>query len=292
MIGVDLHWVVATILSGMTALPPLAVIGFGAMGSAIVAGCLRARLTTPARVVVAEADEGRRTEAAGLRMVAVADGGEALNRLASIDPAGVGQVLLAVKPQMLDVVAALIGPVLKRTPRVVVSIMAGTATARLEAALPGARVVRTMPNLGVRVGNGCTAACSGASARPGDDACARAVFSALGEVFSTPESLMDAFTAVAGSGPAYLFYLAEAMERGAMEVGFDPVRARELVRATLVGAADLLAEGGDPAALRAAVTSKGGTTAAAVGVLDEAAVMRAWVRAMVAARDRGRALNA
>lgn len=275
----------------MTALPPLAVIGFGAMGSAIVAGCLRAGLTTPARVVVAESDEGRRAAAEGLGMVAVADGGEALNRLAGVDVTGSGQVLLAVKPQMLDVVAASIGPVWKRTPRVVVSIMAGTATARLEAALSGARVVRTMPNLGVRVGKGCTAICRGASARPGDDACARAVFAALGEVFDTPESLMDAFTAVAGSGPAYLFYLAEAMERGAVELGFDAARARELVRATLAGAADLLAEGGDPAALRAAVTSKGGTTAAAVGVLDEAAVMRVWARAMEAARDRGRELG-
>lgn len=274
----------------MTALPPLAVIGFGAMGSAIVAGCLRAGLTTPPRVVVADADEERRA-AAGLGMVAVADGGEALARLAGMDTAGVGQVLLAVKPQMLDVVAASIGPALKRVPRVVVSIMAGTSTAKLEAALPGARVVRTMPNLGVRVGKGCTAICSGASARPGDDACARVIFSAMGEVFDTPETLMDAFTAVAGSGPAYLFYLAEAMERGAMEVGFDSARARELVRATLAGATDLLAEGGDPAALRAAVTSKGGTTAAAVGVLEEAAVMRMWARAMVAARDRGRELG-
>jgi len=102
------------------------------------------------------------------------------------------------------------------------------------------------------------------------------------------ESMMDAFTAVAGSGPAYVFYLAEAMTKAAVEIGFDPKAAAMIARWTISGAGALLESTDQPAdALRAAVTSKGGTTAAAVGVLDGCEVMDAFIRAIAAARDRG-----
>src|SRR5690606_30719943 len=127
---------------------------------------------------------------------------------------------------------------------------------------------------------------------PADAAFARTLFGAVGETVDLDEALMDAFTAVAGSGPAYLFYLAEAMARAAEGVGFDAATADRLVRATIVGAAGLLdADRGRPASeLRALVTSRGGTTAAATQRLDDAGVAEAFERAIVAARDRGREL--
>src|SRR5690606_13250813 len=157
---------------------------------------------------------------------------------------------------------------------------------------PNAAVVRAMPNLPARIRQGATAICLGDGAAPGDDDFALALFRGIGPlVLRIDESLMDAFTAVAGSGPAYLFYLAEAMTRAATELGFDAPAAREIVKATLAGSASLLAQSSEsPADLRAAVTSKGGTTEAATTVLDNAGVMNAIVRAITAARDRGREL--
>lgn len=276
----------------MTALPPLAIIGFGTMGSAIVEGVLRAGLIPPERLVVAETDPARRAAAERLGVVSVAEPAAALSRLAAWDTfSAPGQALLAVKPQMLAEVVEAVRPAIAASPRGVTSILAGVSTARLEAALPGARVVRVMPNLGVRIGKGCTAICLGSQSHDEDAHAARKVFGVLGECVDLPESLMDAFTAVAGSGPAYAFLLAEAMEQGAVRVGFSPEEARRIVRATLHAAADLL-DGADPAALRHAVTSKGGTTAAALAVLDDAGVAEAVARAVVAARDRGRELGA
>jgi len=115
----------------------------------------------------------------------------------------------------------------------------------------------------------------------------------VGDVVDVPEDLFDAFTGVAGSGPAYVFYLAEAMTRAAVEVGLDPALADRVVRGVISGSAELLARERDTSAagLRAAVTSKGGTTAAATGSLDDDKVMDAVVRAITAARDRGRELG-
>lgn len=131
----------------------------------------------------------------------------------------------------------------------------------------------------------------GEGVQDGDDALAVQLFEAIGRVVRIDESLMDAFTAVAGSGPAYVFYLCEAMARAAEEIGFDRDTAEWLARWTVSGAGAVLdAADQPPETLRAAVTSKGGTTAAAMTVLDEAALMTVFVRAITAARDRGREL--
>jgi pyrroline-5-carboxylate reductase len=262
----------------------LLVVGGGAMGGAVLAAGLRAGVLTAERTAVVEPDAGKH---AGLGVRCFVDGAAGAAWLAT---QGAGaQVLLAVKPQMLADAAAGLGGAANG--RVVISILAGTPGQRVRAALAGARVVRAMPNLAVRVGRGCTALCASAGAAPGDDALARRLFGAAGTVVEVEEALMDAFTALAGSGPAYVFYLAEAMTRAAGEMGMDPRVADAVVRETIVGAAALLAESKDaPGVLRAQVTSRGGTTAAATRVLDEAGVMEAWVRAIVAARDRGREL--
>ena len=193
---------------------------------------------------------------------------------------------------MLPAVAEALGGALRTTPRLLVSILAGTPTMRVAQEL-GGRVVRLMPNTPAQIGKGITAMCPGPGATGDDLAATRALFESVGRVIDLPEGLLDAFTGVAGSGPAYVFYLAEAMAAGAEAVGFSRGQALELTRATIAGAAGLLEASPEtePAELRAMVTSKGGTTAAATAVLDARAVVDAFREAIVAARDRGRELG-
>lgn len=272
---------------------PLAVIGGGTIAQSIVRAGLDAGVLDASAVVVADPEGPQRElfRAWGIR--AVKDAGEAGAWLTQAEmPAGVGQVLLAVKPQSFAEVAAALRPVLGPARRVVLSVMAGVPTAAIRAALGDqTAVIRMMPNLPARIRKSTTAVALGEGTQEGDDRFATDLFSAIGRTVPVAEPLMDAFTAVAGSGPAYLFYLAEAMTKAAVEIGFDRDTARWIVRWTLGGAAALL-EGTDqpPETLRAAVTSKGGTTAAAVAVLDDAKVIEAFVRAIGAARDRGREL--
>ena len=271
-----------------------ALIGGGNMARAIVRGGLDAGVLRGESVAIAEPDGEKRAGLADLTGNLFASGAEVVRWAAQRDGGrGEARVLVAVKPQMLGAVAAEIRPVLDAAGarRVVVSILAGTPTAKLEGALGShAAVVRVMPNTPAMIRQGTTAYCLGRSARADDASSTIDLFRALGPVVEPiEETLMDAFTGVAGSGPAYLFYLAEAMVRGAVSCGFAPEVADRIVRQTLAGAGLLLAKEAElsPQALRANVTSKGGTTAAATAVLDERAVMEAMVRAIEAARDRG-----
>lgn len=267
--------------------PPLAVIGGGAMASAILRGASDAGALGP--VCVAEPDAARR--AAFPNAVASAD--EALRWLAGTETSELpGQVLLAVKPQILPDIARAIAPHVGN--RVVISILAGVTTERLRNCLGGrCPVVRVMPNTPAQVRLGCTALALGPGTTDTHAAFAQRLFKAVGEVvIRLDESMMDAFTAVAGSGPAYVFYLAEAMQRGAEGVGFDAETARTIVEQTIIGAAELLRTDGSPAAdLRARVTSKRGTTQAATDTFDKLGVVDAIARGIAAARDRGRELG-
>ena len=286
---------------------PWAVIGGGNMAGAIIRGGLEGGRLKAERVVVAEPDAGKRAAFAAWGVGVCASAAEAMARLGELEAgSGRGQVLIAVKPQVFAEVAGAIGAAEGAARgegrRVVVSIMAGVTTegimARLQGAGAGAgklSVVRLMPNLPVAVGLGCTAMCLGAGAGAGDEDEAEALFSVFSRVVRLEEGRFDAFTAVAGSGPAYAFYLAEGMARGAAaaELGLDERGTREVIAAVLRGAAEMLVREPEAAAaeLRARVTSKGGTTAAATAVLDAAGVLKALERAVVAARDRGRELG-
>ncbi|MCL4741796.1 MAG: pyrroline-5-carboxylate reductase [Phycisphaerales bacterium] len=273
---------------------PVAFVGGGTMARAIVAGALEAGVLEAGRVCAADPDAGARAWFESRGCAGAGEGAGAVRWLERVEPApGEGVLVLAVKPQVLASAAASIAPALAGGSRLVVSVLAGTAGARVREALGGGgvRVVRAMPNTPARVRKGITAIAPDASATDGDASLAERLFRAVGEVVRIDERHMDAFTAVAGSGPAYVFLLAEAMVEGAVEAGLDRSTALRAVRATVAGAGALLGSGDDePAALRAAVTSKGGTTAAALGVLDSAGVGDAVVRAVVAARDRGREL--
>ena len=271
---------------------PMAFVGCGNMASALIRGGIGAGVLEAGGVVAADPDAGKRAAIGGVGVHAASNACEAVAWLeAHEDAPGAGQVVLAVKPQMLADAAADLGRALTRR-RVVVSILAGTPSGKVRGALGDhAAVVRAMPNTPAGVGRGMSAICVGEGAAEGDMRAAEALLGAVGDVVRIDERLMDAFTAVVGSGPAYVFYLAEAMARAAEDVGFDAETAVRIVRQTVAGAGELLASSGDtPAVLRAAVTSKGGTTAAATAVLDDEQVMDAIVSAIAAARDRGREL--
>ena len=259
----------------------IAVLGGGVMGETLIGGLLA--LDPRPDVVVAEKRPERAEELAAAHGVGLAD------PAAAVDRADV--VILVVKPQdtpsLLAEIGALIAP-----DAVVVSIAAGIRTSTIEAAVPaGVQVVRAMPNTPARVGRGVTGISAGAGCSPDAVALVAHLMGSVGVVEVVPEELQDAVTAVSGSGPAYLFFLAEAMTAAARELGLDEPTATDMVNQTLLGAATLLASADEPAdELRRRVTSPGGTTAAAVAVLDDRGVADAVVEAITAARDRGREL--
>lgn len=277
---------------------PWAFIGGGNMARAIGSGGLQAGVLHPGLLGVAEPDATKHEGLRDLTPNIFADTRTLLAWLTHHEPdPGAGRIVLAVKPQMLGDVATELRPLLEKggVRRTVVSILAGTPTARLERELgASAAVIRVMPNTPAKVRAGATAYCLGASACEADAGPVVELFRAIGPLVERiDESLMDAFTGLAGSGPAYLFYLAEAMIEAAVACGFDHAAADRIVRQTLAGSGLLLAAEAElpPETLRASVTSKGGTTAAAVRVLDEDHVRDSFVRAIIAARDRGRELG-
>jgi pyrroline-5-carboxylate reductase len=276
---------------------PLAIIGGGTMARAIVRGGLDAGILDPRLVAICEPDEDRREFFRAWGVRAVESPGELGKWLEDREPSPrAGQILLAVKPQSLAEVGSQWSIRLDdadHAGRVVISILAGSSSAKVREAMGGrVAVIRVMPNTPASIRKGCSAVAIGAGAKLGDESRAVDIFSALGRVVRIDESLMDAFTALAGSGPAYVFYLAEAMTRAATEMGFDPQTAQDIARWTIAGSGLLLEQSDQtPAVLRAAVTSKGGTTAAATASLDGANVREAFATAIQAARDRARAMS-
>lgn len=263
------------------------------MANAILSGAAEADLLDgPCVVAEPDADKRKAIGALSPSIDAVESIANAFDALPYDDAA----VLLAVKPQMLGQVAEEIDASVGETMlegRCVISILAGVTIERLKETLKS-RVVRVMPNLPISVGLGATAMIGGPDSTGEDLDRAHHLFAAASHVYDLPESAIDAFTAGAGSGPAYAFLLAEAMSAGVLKAGGDAglneATTRAIIAQTLRGAAEMLArpcngELADPAELRAAVTSKGGTTAAALDVL-EARGMRAAVREAVLAAAR------
>jgi pyrroline-5-carboxylate reductase len=250
------------------------------MGMAVLRGALAAGALRAADTLVVEASAERRAEAAALGARTSADPAEAAEARA---------LLLAVKPQHFEHVA----PALRAAPlRLVVSVMAGWSIATLGRMLGGARVVRAMPNLPAQIGLGVTALAAGGDMPAAMLAEVERLFGCVGRTLRVREEDLDAVTAVSGSGPAYLFLLAEAEIAAAIGMGLDPDAARALVTETLLGAATMLARGPHAAGdLRAAVTSRGGTTEAAVRVLEDARFREGIARALAAARDRAAELG-
>lgn len=268
----------------------LVVVGGGKMGEALVAGLLAAEWAAPEDIVIVEVMEGRRQELLGAHGVAGRHRGLTVVGLPSEAAREADGAVVAVKPA--DVEAACQTLAVAEVRRVL-SIAAGVPLARLEAWLPGLAVVRAMPNTPALIGAGAAAIAPGRHAGEADLAWAEAILGAVGTVERVPEGLLDAVTGLSGSGPAYVFLVAEALIDAGVLVGLPRPVSRQLAIQTLLGSARLLAESGQgPEALRAAVTSPGGTTAAGVRVLEAAAVRSAVLEAVVAATERSRALGA
>ena len=173
------------------------------------------------------------------------------------------------------------------------SVAAGVSLASLESWLvEPVAVVRAMPNVAALVGAGAAAIAAGRAAGPDDLAWAQGVLEAVGTVVTVPEAALDAVTGLSGSGPAYVFLVAEALIDAGVLVGLSRPVASQLAVQTLLGSARLLSETGDePATLRAAVTSPGGTTAAGLRALEAGGVRHAVLEAVVAATERSRELG-
>lgn len=249
------------------------------MGSALLGGLLRGGWAGPEQCVIVE----RHPEVAGR----IAERFPGVPVVA--EPVAADAVVLAVKPGDVELAcrslpAGAYGRVL--------SVAAGVTVAKLESWLwPGARVLRAMPNTPALVGASASALCSGTVAGEEDLVWAEQVLSSIGVVVRLPERLLDAVTGVSGSGPAYVFLVAEALVEAGVLEGLDREVSRVLAVQTLLGAARMLAETGESAeSLRAAVTSPGGTTAAALRVLESRAVRAAFLDAVSAAAARSRAI--
>ncbi|MCL2543624.1 MAG: pyrroline-5-carboxylate reductase [Nocardioidaceae bacterium] len=260
----------------MTGATQTAVIGAGMMGEALLAGLLRSR---PADAVVVGEKRAERaaelTDKYGVRVVS------------NLDAAAADTVLLVVKPQDVATVLEEIGPSL-RAGQLVVSLAAGITIAAIEALVPeGVSVVRVMPNTPALVGQGMAALSPGTHCSEDQLAEATDLLSAAGRTVVVPEKQQDAVTAISGSGPAYVFLVAEAMVEAGVHLGLPRATAHELTVQTLLGAATMLSETGDhPALLRENVTSPAGTTAAALRTLEDHGLRAAFLAALEAARDR------
>ncbi|MFA5976481.1 MAG: pyrroline-5-carboxylate reductase [Elusimicrobiota bacterium] len=263
----------------------ITLIGGGNMGEALVAGLIRSGHWKPSQITVTDVRPDvlkRLRKAYGICICSD-------NRLA-IHHADI--VLLAVKPQQMSGVLKDLGPSIRRSQRVL-SIAAGIRTDFLERFLvPGVSAIRIMPNTPALVGAGAAAIAPGRWAKAADLKMARAIFGTVGTVVQVKERDMDAVTALSGSGPAYVFFLAETLLEAGVALGLAPSVADALVRQTLRGAGQLLSQSPDePRVLRQKVTSPGGTTEAALQVLSGKGFKKIFAQALRRAAQRSHELS-
>jgi len=255
------------------------MVGGGNMGAALLGGMVDSGLFDPARLAVVETLDTRRTQLVAMFPgVAVVD---------AVPPCR--SAVLAVKP---DGVAAAAASAVAAGAVRILSIAAGVDLATIEAGTgSGVAVVRCMPNTPALVGVGTSAIVGGNAATDDDMAWAESILSAVGIVDRLPEDQIDGFTGVAGSGPAYIFLVAEALIDAAVAEGIERETAERVVSQLLLGASTLLARDGDPATLRRNVTSPNGTTAAGVAVLEAHDLRSTFGAAVRAAAQRSTELG-
>jgi pyrroline-5-carboxylate reductase len=265
-------------------LKTLVLVGGGNMGEALVSGLIRSGHWKPSQILVCDV---RHDQLAQLQLrykvKACAD-----NRWAAREA---DIILLAVKPQHMGSLLQEIGPIIQ-TSQLILSIAAGIPTAYIQKYLAkGVPVMRIMPNTPALVGEGAAAIARGRWAKASHEKIVQSIFETVGSVVTVPEKDMDAVTALSGSGPAYLFYLAEAMQDAGARMGLAPQIADSLVRQTLKGAGKLLAQSHEEArTLRQRVTSPGGTTEAALKFLEKKGIRASITKAIQRARQRAQEL--
>ncbi len=257
----------------------ITIIGGGNMGAAILS-----KIQKQYKVIVCEKDSARVKVLKSRYKAKVADLKEAITK-SSI-------VILAVKPQDFDTILSEVSQFISKK-HLVISIAAGITTLYIEKRLrQGIRVVRTMPNLPAQIGEAMTGICKGQHATKADLKTASIVFNHVGKTLIVDEPWIDAITAVSGSGPAYVFLFIECYMKAAMSLGFSLEQSKLLIFQTIWGSLELLEKLGEkPSDLRAKVTSKGGTTQAAMDVFtSDYRLEEIFQKALEAARDRAKEL--
>lgn len=263
--------------------PTLGIIGLGRMAQALLRPWLELELLQPAQVQAVVASEA------------------SLQRLRGEWPCGLGTdaaaawaadaVLLAVKPQQLEAVAAAAVCPSGGPRRLLVSVLAGVPLSRLQALFPQWRCVRVVPNTPALVRSGLTALAYGAEVSPEERRWLEQLFAAVGEVWALPESQLDAFLALTSSGPAFVALVAEAMADGAVAAGLPRALAQHLAHRTLAGTAALLHQQDlHPGQLKDMVSSPAGTTIAGLRQLERVGLRSALIEAVLAAAQRSREL--
>jgi pyrroline-5-carboxylate reductase len=271
-------------------LPPIAILGAGSMGGAILHGLVGSGKATGLTVTNRSAGKAAAfRQVGGVRSVSLDEepsGNTDAAAAASI-------VLVGVKPAMVPDLLREIAPVI-RPGTIVVSIAAGVPIATFEQILgPGVPVIRSMPNTPALVGKAVTGLAAGGAATEADVAVVRELFATVGTVIDVPEEKIDALSTISGSGPAYVYLLIEELTTAAVGQGFTRDEARTMVEETFIGATALLASSSeDPAELRRRVTSPKGTTERAIAVLQDAHLGDVFARATDAALARARELAA
>ncbi len=265
----------------------VAVLGGGRIGEALLGGLVAAG-HDPAALSVVERDAARADDVAARLGIEVVGAVEAVRRA--------DVLVVAVKPQDVEGVLGEVADALPQARPVVVSLAAGIPTAALERWLPaGTPVVRVMPNTPMLVGRAMCVLSPGTHADEAALATAETLLGAVGRTVRVPEAQQDVATALSGSGPAYLFLVAEAMIEAGVALGLSRPVATQLVSATVDGAGGLLTDDADgpahPGLLREAVTSPGGTTAAALRVLEAHGLRAAFADAVESCRDASRELG-
>lgn len=261
----------------------LGVIGAGNMAEALIRGVVGTELISPDKILACDPATER-------RMVFQSIGCQVADNAAAA--AEMDVLLLSVKPQMVRDVLGDIGNLVEPG-TLVISIIAGVKSSTLAGLLPeGVRIIRVMPNTPLLVGMGMAAVAKGVGAGSDDMQRVLALFEAAGKAIEVDENAMDAVTALSGSGPAYVFYFAEALIAAGKSLGLPADVSHTLAINTLRGAASMLAlEDGDPEDLRKKVTSPGGTTAAALDVFREGDFFALVDKALMAAKKRGEELG-
>ncbi|GGO13824.1 pyrroline-5-carboxylate reductase [Microbispora rosea subsp. aerata] len=262
----------------------IAILGTGKMGEALLSGLVRAGLRPDEIVATARRPERAETlrQRYGVRVAGNAEAAKLADTL-----------ILAVKPQDMDALLTEISPHVAAD-RLVISVAAGITTSFVEARLgDGVAVVRVMSNTPVLVDEAMSVISAGAHASEEHLKRTEELLSPVGKVLRIPESQQDAATALSGSGPAYFFYLVEAMVDAGILLGMPRAAALDMVTQSIVGAAIMLRDSGEhPVTLREAVTSPGGTTIAAIAELERHKVRAAFLDAIEAACERSRRLAA
>jgi len=261
-----------------------AFIGAGFMGESIIRGLLGSGAAGASAVIAHDPAPRAIAAMAALGAPMAGSPAEAAR--------GAEIVVLAVKPQAMEkAVAAIRDELTSKT--LVISIAAGISTSSLELWLGhGARVVRAMPNMAASAGHSATAICAGRTAGEDDMAVAMAIFDAVGKTVRVDETLMDAVTGLSGSGPAYVFMFLEGLIDAGVSCGLPRDSAALLARQTLMGAAALACEpGAHPSLLKERITSPGGTTIAALSVLESEGFRGTIMKAARAAMERSRELG-